>query len=355
MPRYAGVNGVNRELTELYFGMNGVNRELMEKFVGIEGVNRKYFEKALPPGVNWTLRQAAVNNNWRRITYGDNLFVAVSSNGTNRIMTSPYNLDWTLRPSGADNITLYSVTYGKPNGIGTYIAVGGASAAGYRGARSNDGINWTLILYSNSAAYIDVAYGEPNGKGLFVTLSFSVGNSYKSSDGITWEHISPPAHQYLGIVYGEPNGKSMFVAFSNSGIITTSPDGNAWSDLPYTPTGSVSMRDITYGEPNGNGLFVIVASSGTHRVRISPDGINWTDIIVPLRTWYAVKYGFGLFVATSDDGYIMTSPDGINWTEIPAPEMNQWLALTYGKNPNGNNGKFVAVAYSGTNRVMTSP
>jgi len=45
---------------------------------------------------------------------------------------------------------------------------------------------------------------------------------------------------------------------------------------------------------------------------------------------------------------VMTSPDGVTWTARSATEANDWISVTYG------NGKFVAVASSGTNRVMTS-
>ena len=40
-------------------------------------------------GVTWTARSAAEANSWRGVTYGNGLFVAVSPNGTNRVMTSP--------------------------------------------------------------------------------------------------------------------------------------------------------------------------------------------------------------------------------------------------------------------------
>ena len=41
-------------------------------------------------GVTWTPRAPeAEANQWRNVTYGNGLFVAVSSDGTNRVMTSP--------------------------------------------------------------------------------------------------------------------------------------------------------------------------------------------------------------------------------------------------------------------------
>src|SRR5690606_5527398 len=68
-------------------------------------------------------------------------------------------------------------------------------------------------------------------------------------------------------------------------------------------------------------------------------------------SWTSVTYGNGLFVAVAYDGTnrVMTSPDGITWTSRSAPEANVWYSVTYG------NGLFVAVSTSGTNRVMTSP
>ncbi len=42
-----------------------------------------------PDGINWTIYSAAELNQWWSITYGNGIFVAVSSDGTNRVMTSP--------------------------------------------------------------------------------------------------------------------------------------------------------------------------------------------------------------------------------------------------------------------------
>ena len=62
-------------------------------------------------------------------------------------------------------------------------------------------------------------------------------------------------------------------------------------------------------------------------------------------------YGNGLFVAVAATGThrVMTSPDGITWTARTAAENNYWCSVCYG------NGLFVATASDGTNRIMTSP
>ncbi len=81
------------------------------------------------------------------------------------------------------------------------------------------------------------------------------------------------------------------------------------------------------------------------------DGTTWTGRTATEQSnWQSIAYGNGKFVAVASTGTnpIMTSPDGINWTAQTAPENNQWNAVAYG------NGRFVAVAGNGTNRVMTS-
>jgi len=62
-------------------------------------------------GITWTSRTSAADNQWRSVTYGNGLFVAVSDSGTgNRVMTSPDGITWTSRTSAADN-QWWSVTY----------------------------------------------------------------------------------------------------------------------------------------------------------------------------------------------------------------------------------------------------
>ena len=49
-------------------------------------------------GTTWTSRTSATDNSWNSVTYGNGLYVAVSSSGTgNRVMTSPDGINWTSR------------------------------------------------------------------------------------------------------------------------------------------------------------------------------------------------------------------------------------------------------------------
>lgn len=77
-----------------------------------------------PDGINWTSRNAAQDNDWQGVTYGNGVFVAVSGSGSaNRVMTSPDSITWTIRTSAADN-SWRSVTYGS----GRFVAVSSSGA-----------------------------------------------------------------------------------------------------------------------------------------------------------------------------------------------------------------------------------
>lgn len=67
-------------------------------------------------------------------------------------------------------------------------------------------------------------------------------------------------------------------------------------------------------------------------------------------TWAQVKYLNNTFVAVADSGTkrVMTSPDGITWTAKDAAVANGWRSVAFGNN------SFVAVSGDGTNRVMTA-
>jgi len=253
-----------------------------------------------PDGITWTSRTSAADNSWNSVTYGNGLFVAVSTTGTgNRVMTSPDGITWTSRTS-ATNTLWKSVTYGA----GLFVAVA-SSGIGNRVMTSPDGITWT-----SRSAVVDN----------------------------TWN----------AIVYAN----NLFVAVSNSGTgnrVMTSSDGIGWTS--ETSAADLGWNSITYG----NGLFVAVAGSGGAGagVMTSPDGINWTSQAPAADNgWNSVTYGNGIFVAVSTTGIgalVMTSPDAVNWTSQVPAALNVWVGITY------SNGIFVAVSTSGPgSRVMTS-
>jgi uncharacterized protein YjbI with pentapeptide repeats len=289
------------------------------------------------PGINWTSRASAVDNQWKSVAYGNGLWVAVSYSGTgNRVMTSPDGINWTIRTSAADN-SWYSVAYG--NGLWVAVSTDGAVMT------SPDGITWTSRTSAANNAWTSVAYGN----GLWVAVAWSgTGNRVMTSpDGINWtSRTSATDNAWNSVAYS--NG--LWVAVSSNGVgnrVMTSPDGITWTSR--TSAANNAWLSVAYG----NGLWVAVSDNGTNKVMTSPDGINWTSRTSAADNyWGSVAYANGLWVAVSYTGTgnrVMTSPDGITWTSRASAADNQWYSVAYG------NGLWVTVSATGTgNRVMTS-
>ena len=285
------------------------------------------------PPSSWTA--ASVDSNaWRSVTYADGKFVAVSYNGTNRVMYSTNGINWTAA-SAAEQNEWHGITYG--NGKWVAVSKDGTNRVMY----STDGINWT----SASAAEANLWYSVTYGNGKFVAVASSGTNRVMySTDGINWTAQAATSQSpWKDVTYG--NGKWVAVADNGSNRVMYSSDAINWTSA--TAAEQNGWRSVTYG----NGKFVAVAANGTNRVMYSTDGINWTSAsAAEANVWVSVIYGGGYFVATDTANGVMYSTDGINWTAAsgPAGWNEMWYSITYG------NGKWVAVSISGNNRVMYS-
>jgi hypothetical protein len=326
-------------------------------------------------GITWTARTAAASNIWRSVTYGEpsagGLFVAVTTSGTNRVMTSLDGITWTAG-NAATPSEWESVTYGN----GLFVAVGwvdefvendpddfmagGAFVLSGRVMTSPDGITWTSRSAAADSNWKSVTYGN----GLFVAVAFDgTGNRVMTSpDGITWTaRTAAAASGWYGVTYGMIDSSVTstasgtlvpgFVAVANGGTnrVMTSPDGITWT--ARTAAEASGWNSVTYGD----GLFVAVANGGTNKVMTSPDGITWTSLADGASfNWLSVTYGNGLFVAVAVGGTgnrVMTSPDGITWTpRAAAPNTTAWFSVAHGSP--GGTPTFVAV---GTRAAMSSP
>ena len=299
-----------------------------------------YQNSAAQPGITWTTRISAKDNSWNSVTYGNGVYVAVASSGTNdRVMTSPDGKVWTARVSAAD-LAWQSVTYGN----GLFVAVA-SSGTGNRVMTSTNGITWTSRASATDNNWQAVTFGN----GLFVAVAWTgTGNRVMTSpNGINWtSRASAADNDWQSVTYG--NGLFVAVASAASSSVMTSPDGITWTSRNGIP--GVGWLSVAYG----NGLFVAVGGTVvTDPIMTSPDGINWTSRPAPVNnSWRSVTYGLGLFVAVSISGTgnrVMTSSDGINWTIRTSAGDVSWRSVTYAR------GLFVAVANTGTaNRVMTS-
>ena len=154
---------------------------------------------------SWALVEATEQNNWQSVTYGGGKFVAVSADGTNRVMHSTDGITWTSA-SAAEVNGWRSVTYGG----GKFVAV---SADGTnRVMHSTDGITWTSASAAESNNWSSVIYG--NGQFVAVSEFGNTNRSMHSTDGITWTSEPGGERQWQSVTYG--GGK--FVAVSNNSL-----------------------------------------------------------------------------------------------------------------------------------------
>jgi hypothetical protein len=347
------------------------------------GANAKVSGQQL---TNFIIRASPADNNWYGITsgvpssgpyQGQTLFVSVATSGTGyRAMTSTDCINWTLRPTPADN-GWREVTFGIPYqgiyaGQGLFVAV--ADAGTNRIMTSLDGINWTARAAPiDTNAWVRIVYGN----GTFVSVSYTITTNpiMYSRDGVTWSSGSTAGitgAQWSGLTFG--NGLFVSTAFTGTAgkRVMTSLNGITWT-LRTTPVDNPWLG-VTYGVPStgqydGVGLFVAVSSTGSlNRVMTSVDATTWlirtTPYDISNNTFLSITYGNGYFVTTAETTTtapyrsVMISTDGIYWTTRNVSANNNWYNVYYGipsTGPYAGQGVFISVAWSGTgNRIMTA-
>ncbi|MDZ7744295.1 MAG: hypothetical protein U5K77_00835 [Candidatus Saccharibacteria bacterium] len=285
-------------------------------------------------GETWTTHASTEVNFWNSVTYGNGIYVAVSSDGTNRVMTSPDGETWTAHAAAEQNFWR-SVTYGNDQ----FVAV--ANSGTNRVMTSPDGETWTAQTAAEQNSWQSVTYGNNQ----FVAVSYDGTNRVMTSlDGETWTaQTAAEANSWRSVTYA--NNQFVAVAANGTNRVMTSPDGETWT--AQTAAEANSWRSVTYA----NNQFVAVAANGTNRVMTSPDGKTWTaQTAAEQNSWQSVTYGNNQFVAVSYDGTnrVMTSPDGETWTAHAPPELHFWQSVTYG------NGTFVAVSSKGKTMVSSA-
>ncbi|BFT94460.1 MAG: hypothetical protein MNSN_02160 [Minisyncoccus archaeiphilus] len=277
----------------------------------------------------WILRDIPQANEWRSVAYGNGLFVAVASSGTNRVMTSPDGINWTAR-NAAQNNAWYSITYG--NGLFVAVSYDGTN----RVMTSPDGINWTARNAAQNIGWRSIVYGNS----LFVAVGSGGSMAMTSSDGINWTTGNiPETSGWVSVTYG--NGLFVAVNYLGSQNVATSSNGINWTLRP-TGVSNRGWKNIAYG----NGLFVAPNSDGSKIFMTSPDSINWTSRTLPNSGDCAIGYANGLFIIT-DPYKSLFSSDGINWGSTSSGGFGAWGPIAYG------NGRYVSVAFTGTQRAMT--
>ena len=213
-------------------------------------------------GETWSNGTAAENNSWRGIASAEflNLIIAVSVDGTNRIMKTSNLSTWNsvaapeanqwgtvcvseslgLVVAGSingtnrvmyssDGITFNSATFGAVFECSKIIWVEDwllFVAVGYDGTSKNqvytsaNGTAWTLRYDVTGSRLTSVAYNEILGYAVAVAGS---ANWVKSEDGLTWETITPVVPSNVGAIISLGSLASFFVM-----TVTSTTDSYIW-------------------------------------------------------------------------------------------------------------------------------
>lgn len=138
-------------------------------------------------------------------------------------------------------------------------------------------------------------------------MQFPGANTLRVGDSFALTTLS----SISGALRGITHDGTQFVAVGNGGLVMTSVDGVAWTQVT-TNISSVTLLSIAFG----NGIYVATSFSPAN-VYSSTDLATWT-----LRQATSgapqVIFGGGVFVATSGDIY--SSTNGTSWTLRTRPD-----------------------------------
>lgn len=232
------------------YGYHTVNAQHTYVAVAQAGTANRVMRSAAL-GASWansaTLPVASQTMTWNSVAFGNNVFVAVSSEGA-VIRSTDGGVNWAhISTAVTSGKTWNAITYvsGTP---GKFVAVG---ASGYSMYSTDYGVTWSLgTVPASPAQWGAIAYG--NGK--YVAMDISNGYFMHSSNGITWTLGSSTPYLFASVVFS--NG--LFVALTGTNVIYTSIDGVTWSSVYY----GVANNTWSSIASSGSG-FIAVGRTGT--------------------------------------------------------------------------------------------
>ena len=272
---------------------------------------------------------APVSGDWKYITYGNGMFVAVAyTSDRNRpgIMYSTDGINWTgaNHPSLSTGIPLGEIVYGN----GAFIVLPYGSYSLDYALLSYDGVTWNRITLPESARW---------GKPIFINDKCIIRNNsnhvFESVDFKNWTNVTSSFTININNHHFASNGSRIVAVPSSS---TTSgyytDDGVTWTSTRVS-TNSRRWAGVAYG----NGRFVAIETDTTD-IAYSEDGVTWTEASNGLS--YALNcivYGNGRFVAknglaaSTSCNILAYSENGVNWTLVDIPDNNYlWTGIAFG-------------------------
>jgi len=281
----------------------------------------------------WSAGTEAQDNTWQGVTYGNGRFVAVSNDGTNRVMSSTDGINWTSH-SAASQISWQDVHYSTVHQ--RFVAVSSGNSNTNRIMYSSNGTSWTSASLQDENSFTcynnSIASGSgANGKFVIVGAG-GVDRIRWSNDGTVWNTGSASENSgWRSVAYG--NGYFVAVAVTGTNRVMRSTSGTSWTSITNTGSGNDFVGH--YSTAYGNGTFVTVSASATNKVKYSTNnGSTWTGVnmgsmtVGSVITFIEDTSGTGYFMIRSTN--LLYSTDGINWTEVTMSSGPQSRAVTNG-------------------------
>lgn len=328
-------------------------------------------------GINWTIVTCPTYDSWSGVTYGtvtnngiqSGLFVAVGS-GSSRVMTSTDGLIWSpISTSQKSNIPYAwkAITFGN----GMFVAV---SSEGYEPKimTSVNGRDWIIYNSPILTRLQSICYGN----GMFMGLGGIADNygGFYSTNGENWQQI--PISNGIVLWSDMIYGKDKFVAVSNYTIDQRNPQtNNVIMTYAYDQQSTLSNFSIptqAYGPEqrvylsrpmsNSNGPFSYT-SSNTGVCIVDGESLiiqGVGDAVITATQGASLSYPGGATISTTFvvekgnpnlNSFTIPSPQSINTSyTLVAPSSNSNGAISYSVTTN-NASLFDTI--SGTNLYFT--
>lgn len=206
--------------------------------------------------------------------------------------------------------------------------------------------------FENESTFGDMVYSKYFG--LYVgSKSFYDADSgngyvdiYTSPNGLDWSHVRKffegTNELPLRIIVDDVHGKILLI---NWHFVLSSTNCIDWNLTDISSVGNMTvMNDCIYCEFLNS--YICIGFTGSKPcVRISSDGLNWTETEINTKTKLSIACSNekGLLVMAGFDGQYSVSSDGINWTNYETNYIYKWLKICYVEMIN----KFVCVGLDG--------
>jgi len=247
----------------------------LKRFIG---VGYSQYIVSSNSGISWDQYDTGYANDWNSVewSYRLNRLVAVSSSGTNRVMTSTNGTTWALQDTTGANYSWSAIIDAEE--LGLLVAV--STDAGNSIMTSPDTITWTMRPYSGTYGMRSVCWARE--LNMFIAPEFAAnGNSIAYSyNGIDWQRLSGVLTNaiYWSVCWSPE--RRLFVIVGGTNNIAISNDGLNWTNTTISNSQGTLQKVIWCPQL---GVFIAVCSNTSNRQLfwVSTTGLQWKPAQIP--------------------------------------------------------------------------